>query len=85
LHVKRPSVPAHAGKSIVGSHVVTVARCAFPFDSVIQPVFDEMTGIPASDGSMGSELSAVEETGAMVTTEVDSPAGDDVCEALAQP
>jgi len=71
--------------SIVGSHEVTVARCAFPFDSVTQPIFDEMTGISASAGSLGSATTFVEETGAMVTTDVDSPEDCAVCDAVAQP
>jgi hypothetical protein len=79
------SVPAHAAMSMVGSQVVTDARCAFPFDSTIHPVFDEITGIPGSEGSTGSFVATVEETGAMVTTDVDSPDGDEVWEAPAQP
>lgn len=79
------SVPAHAAISIVGSHVVTEARWVLPLDSTTQPIFDETTGIPGSEGSSGSTGVVADGTGAIVTTEVPSSEDDDVCDAPAQP
>ena len=77
-------MPLHAGSSMVGSQDVTLARWTFPFDSVIQPLLEEITGMPGS-GSLESAGGAEDETGVMVTTGAESPADDVDGDALAQP